>query len=131
MNCISKCLVTNEEERRILNLARTVRNKMYWSIEDYEFFYQRYHPTRDYLYKMSKNGMSWDIDRREMTKAQRGSTKECVREAQEIKRREVDPKNVMYNLGVFTLQSIFVGLSMGMLFRFNEDAFRPNYREKV
>lgn len=135
MNCISKYLVTNEDERRVLRLARNFAPESHglwrWP-EDSEFFHRRYYPTM----KAINEYMAMEPSKQPMLsldpfwkKACRDSKRELIKEAQEIKRREIDPKNVMYNVGIFALQSVFVGLSMGLLFRYNEDAFRQNYKK--
>lgn len=132
MNCISKYIVTTEDERRVLSLARKLKKSHFWTVEDREFFHNRYKVSRDYIRKFGSEafffGADWD---REVRNGERA----CIKEAQSIKRREIDPKNLVYNLGVLSLQGLVGGLITvvgacggGVHFIPDEDAYRLNYK---
>ena len=142
MNCISKYIVTNKEERRVLGLARTFKNSRFyiWSKEESQLFIDRYEPTRTVYHReiakapLSCTGFEW---REDWDKAFRESSRLCVKEAQEIKRREIDSKNLTYNCLVFMLQglvggiiNVVGGMGGGIHYIPDEEAYRLNYKTK-
>ncbi len=97
MNLISKYLLTNSNERKVLRLAT---RKLNHNPEEREFFIYRYEPTNSLIWEMKQGGRFndeiWDF-------ALDASLKECIAEADKIKARKPNYKNMAHNLGLLVI----------------------------
>ena len=142
MNLIKKYLVTTKDERKVLSLAgKIARRERICYQEDKDFFNLRYLPPLKFRAKVEREftrdpkGFFWVHFNEEERKACREATKDLIVEVREIQGRELEPKNMAYNLGVFTFNTIVGGLinivgafGGGIRYIEGEDMYRPNYK---
>ena len=140
MNYIKNYLITIPEERKVLSLARKVAKRDSFYAEENEFFGNRYPSMRRFLAQMdaehAKNPSGFFWNRNLEREARRRATRELIVEVREIQGRELEPRNIAYNLGMAFINLAvgnlinIVGIYGGVRYVPGEYMYKANYKTK-